>query len=231
MLLLGSVNATAQQVSMVSYEQNWSDNEGTLTLKNNTSKRINNVRFRIIYYGMDGTQLDYRDFYEDVHIDPGMTRRIDIPAFEHRRQYCYYTSQGVSTSVRFKVGFKELGSENETEEQIPESSSYEDVTSENPVSIAEEMPSFKGNVNEWLAQHLQYPSTADGKGKQGYVIVRFVVEPDGSVSNVKVVRSVDPDLDREAVRCVSSMPKWNPGYNNGKPVAVWFTLPVKFRMQ
>lgn len=97
--------------------------------------------------------------------------------------------------------------------------------------IAEEMPSFKGNVNEWLSKNLTYPAVAAENGVQGRVIVNFVVEKDGSISNVQVVRSVDPALDREAVNTVKRMPKWNPGMNNGQPARVKFTLPVTFRLQ
>ena len=97
--------------------------------------------------------------------------------------------------------------------------------------IAEQMPSFKGNVNQWLASNLSYPAVAAENGVQGRVIVQFVVEKDGSVSNVQVVRSVDPALDREAVRVVKSMPKWNPGMNNGQPARVKYTLPVTFKLQ
>lgn len=231
LLSLAAIHASAQRISMVSYEQNWSDNEGTLTLKNNTSNKINNVRFRIIYYAMDGTQLDYKDYSEDVDIDPGMTRRVDIPAFEHRREYCYYTSQGLSNSVRFKVGFKELGSEDETEPQIQEITSSVNETSEHPFTIVDKMPSFKGNVNAWLAQHIQYPAAAAERGAQGVVIVRFIVNKDGSVSDISVVRSIDSDLDKEAIRLVGNMPKWNPGLADGKPARVWFTLPVSFKLQ
>jgi protein TonB len=97
--------------------------------------------------------------------------------------------------------------------------------------IAEQMPSFKGNVNQWLSQNLTYPAVAAENGIQGRVIVNFVVEKDGSISNVQVVRSVDPALDREAVNVVKRMPKWNPGMNNGQPARVKFTLPVTFKLQ
>ncbi len=97
--------------------------------------------------------------------------------------------------------------------------------------IAEQMPSFKGNVNQWLSQNLTYPAVAAENGIQGRVIVSFVVEKDGSISNVQVVRSVDPALDREAVNVVKRMPKWNPGMNNGQPARVKFTLPVTFKLQ
>ncbi len=97
--------------------------------------------------------------------------------------------------------------------------------------IAEQMPSFKGNVNQWLASNLTYPAVAAENGIQGRVIVQFVVEKDGSVSNVQVVRSVDPALDREAVNVVKRMPRWNPGMNNGQPARVKYTLPVTFKLQ
>lgn len=112
-----------------------------------------------------------------------------------------------------------------------EEKKVEQVVESKPLTIAEKMPSFKGNVNAWLASHLQYPAVAAENGVQGKVIVRFVVGKDGSVSQASVVRSVDPALDREALRAVNAMPKWNPGMNNGQPAAVWFTLPVTFRLQ
>lgn len=99
------------------------------------------------------------------------------------------------------------------------------------LTIAEQMPSFKGNVNAWLSSHLSYPAVAAENGIQGKVIVKFVVGKDGSVSQAQVVRGVDPSLDKEAIRAVNSMPKWNPGMNNGQPASVWFTLPVTFKLQ
>ncbi len=116
----------------------------------------------------------------------------------------------------------------------PEEKPKEEVKQvvENKVfDIAEQMPSFKGNVNQWLSQNLTYPAVAAENGIQGRVIVNFVVEKDGSISNVQVVRSVDPALDKEAVSVVKRMPKWNPGMNNGQPARVKFTLPVTFKLQ
>ena len=98
-------------------------------------------------------------------------------------------------------------------------------------TVAEQMPSFKGNVNQWLSQNLTYPAVAAENGIEGRVIVKFVVEKDGRVTDVQVVRSVDPALDRGAVNTVKRMPKWNPGMNNGQPARVWFTLPVNFKLQ
>ena len=98
-------------------------------------------------------------------------------------------------------------------------------------TVAEQMPSFKGNVNAWLSSHISYPAVAAENGIQGRVIVKFVVGRDGSVSQAQVVRGVDPSLDREALRVVNSMPKWNPGMNNGQAANVWFTLPITFKLQ
>ena len=95
-------------------------------------------------------------------------------------------------------------------------------------TVAERMPSFKGNMAMWINQNLRKPVSRDGVDKQGRVVVKLVIEKDGSVSKVKVERSVAPALDKEAVRVVKSMPKWNPAMNNGKPVRCYFTIPVTF---
>ena len=98
--------------------------------------------------------------------------------------------------------------------------------------IVEQMPSFPGGPAElmkWLSSHVQYPAIAIDICIQGTVIVAFIVEPDGSVSNAKLVRSVDPSIDQEALRLVGQMPKWNPGKRAGIPVRVRCCLPIKFK--
>ena len=98
----------------------------------------------------------------------------------------------------------------------------------------DEMPSFSGGnygLMTFLAQNMVYPVTAQENGVQGRVIISFVVETDGSITDVKVARSVDPSLDREAMRVVKAMPKWTPGKKDGKPVRVKYTTPVVFRLQ
>lgn len=97
-------------------------------------------------------------------------------------------------------------------------------------TFAEQQPTFKGNVQAWLTSHLVYPASAADNNIQGKVVVKFVVGRDGSVSRAEVVRGVDPALDREALRVVNSMPKWNPGMNNGQPANVWFQLPITFKL-
>ena len=100
--------------------------------------------------------------------------------------------------------------------------------------VVEQMPSFPGGngaLLEYLATHVKYPVVAQENGVQGRVIVSFVVERDGSITDVRVVRSVDPSLDREAARVVSSMPRWTPGKQNGSAVRVKYNVPVMFKLQ
>ena len=100
--------------------------------------------------------------------------------------------------------------------------------------VVEEMPHFPGGpaaLQAFLSSNTKYPVVAQENGVQGRVIVSFVVERDGSITDVRVVRSVDPSLDREASRVVRSMPRWSPGKQNGSNVRVKYTVPVVFRLQ
>ena len=100
--------------------------------------------------------------------------------------------------------------------------------------VVEEMPSFPGGqgaLMSFLNSNIKYPVVAQENGVQGRVIVGFVVERDGSITDVKVMRSVDPSLDREAQRVVKAMPRWKPGKQNGSAVRVKYTVPVVFRLQ
>ena len=101
-----------------------------------------------------------------------------------------------------------------------------------PFQYAGEKPGFNGgDVNEfskWVAQNMRYPEEAIKKKLSGRVMVSFVVGSDGVIRNVKVLRGVDPILDEEAVRVVSSSPKWTPATKDGKPIAINFTFPVVF---
>lgn len=101
--------------------------------------------------------------------------------------------------------------------------------------VVEEMPSFgTGGDNEfrkWIGDNMKYPDIAAENGIQGRVYVQFVVEPDGSISNVRVLRGVDPSLDKEAVRVIQNSPKWNPGKQRGKPVRVSYSFPIIFVLQ
>ena len=100
--------------------------------------------------------------------------------------------------------------------------------------VVEQKPSFPGGdgaLMSWLSQNIKYPSIAAEIGVQGRVIVQFVVEKDGSITDVKIAKSVDPSLDKEAARVIKSMPHWIAGRQNGSPVRVRFTVPVTFKLQ
>lgn len=104
-----------------------------------------------------------------------------------------------------------------------------------PFALVEQKPLFQGGdanaFSKWVNQHLAYPDIAKENGIQGRVTLQFTVGTDGSVSGVKVVRGVDPSLDKEAVRVVSSSPKWTPGKQRDRPVKVTYTFPVIFQLK
>ena len=100
-------------------------------------------------------------------------------------------------------------------------------------NVVEEQPIYLGGheaLMKYIQQNIKYPKEAQEQGKQGRVIVQFVVEKDGSITDAKIVRSVDPQLDAEALRIVNAMPNWTPGKQRGEPVRTRFTLPVTFRL-
>ena len=104
-----------------------------------------------------------------------------------------------------------------------------------PFALVEQKPMFQGGdanaFSKWVNQHLAYPDIAKENGIQGRVTLQFTVNTDGSVSGVKVLRGVDPSLDKEAVRVVSSSPKWTPGKQRDRPVKVTYTFPVIFQLK
>jgi protein TonB len=100
--------------------------------------------------------------------------------------------------------------------------------------VVEQMPEFPGGaaaLMEYLSKSIKYPAIAEENGIQGRVVCTFVVERDGSVTDVQVARSVDPSLDKEAIRVLKKMPRWIPGKQNGQAVRVKYTVPVTFRLQ
>ena len=102
------------------------------------------------------------------------------------------------------------------------------------MACVEQKATFPGGdaaLYKWLSTQINYPADAAEAGITGRVIVSFVIEKDGSISNARVVRSIHPSLDAEAIRIVKTMPKWIPGKNNGQPVRVEYTLPISFKLQ
>ena len=120
------------------------------------------------------------------------------------------------------------------EEYVPVEVEEEEVVEQEIFQIVEEMPAFPGGeakLMEYVAKNIKYPQIARETGIQGRVFVGFVVEPDGSVSNVKVLRGIGGGCDEEAMRVVKGMPKWKPGKQRGKAVRVSYMLPVNFKLQ
>lgn len=119
--------------------------------------------------------------------------------------------------------------------EVVEIKPVEKPKDEGPVSMAmvEQKPSFPGGdaaMYKWLNDNIIYPAAASEEGVQGKVTVQFIVEKDGSISHVQVVRGKHPALDAEAARVIRKMPRWTPGRNNGQPVRVTYHLPVQFKL-
>ena len=108
------------------------------------------------------------------------------------------------------------------------------ATKDEAFAVVEQMPEFPGGMKElmtFLKDNIQYPKAAQDKKVQGRVIVQFVVEKDGTPTEFNVLRSIDPDLDKEALRVLGEMPKWKPGMQKGQAVRVKYTVPVNFKLQ
>ena len=129
----------------------------------------------------------------------------------------------------------EADQDTEMEEYVPLQVEDEESAEEQQIFIVvESMPEFPGGepaLHRYLGENIKYPQMAKESGIQGRVFVTFVVERDGSVTDVKVLRGIGGGCDEEAVRVVKGMPKWSPGKQRGKPVRVQFNLPVKFTLQ
>jgi protein TonB len=109
-------------------------------------------------------------------------------------------------------------------------SDFAQTTNNQIFTYPDEVPVFDGNYAEYIADHTMYPKAAKDSNIQGRVTVRFMVNEDGSISDVSVIHSVNPLLDSEAVRVVRYMPHWKPGKQNGKLVKVWYNLPFNFKL-
>ncbi len=112
----------------------------------------------------------------------------------------------------------------------------ENAKDDEPIDFykVEKKPEFPGGEKafyKYLSDNIKYPESALKNKIQGTVWVKFIIEKDGSISNIKAIRKVNPDLDKEAVRVIKSMPKWKPGKQNGKPVRVSYQVPIRFSLK
>jgi protein TonB len=97
----------------------------------------------------------------------------------------------------------------------------------------EQMPQFPGGekeMHQFIKDNFKYPATAEAKGIEGRITLRFTVGIDGTITNITIIRGIDPDCDAEAIRIIEEMPKWEPGKQGGKPVPVYYNLPISFRL-
>jgi protein TonB len=120
------------------------------------------------------------------------------------------------------------------EVQVAKEEVQEEEPEAEPFIIVEEMPSFPGGeieLQKYLAEHTQYPEVAKENNIQGRVFVKFCVTSKGGVDKVSIFKGVDPELDAEAIRVVKTLPPFKPGKQGGKPVPVWFTVPINFQLK
>ncbi len=178
-------------------------------------------------------QADFEQ--EDV---PVTTREIKVPPPPAPKQVVSDAIQIVKNNAKIEEQF-DFNVEADENEAVDFSDVNFDTTQEEDddeqifVSV-QQMPEFPGGImalRRYIAEHIQYPVLAQENEIEGTVVVKFVVGKKGEVSNVQVIRGVDPLLDSEAVRVVRTLPRFKPGYNNGRPVKVWYTLPIIFKLQ
>lgn len=134
----------------------------------------------------------------------------------------------------FDKGTDDLNVVREHKDEVVVEEKKEPVDDNKVFDVVEQNPVFPGGeaaLLKYVAEHIRYPAMAQENNIQGRVVVQFVVTKTGSIGQVKVVRSKDPDLDKEAVRVVKSLPKFTPGKMNGHAVNVWYTLPINFKLQ
>ncbi len=142
-------------------------------------------------------------------------------------------STAAAGSTTFDQGTDDLNVVREHKEEIIVEEKHEPVKEEIFTAV-EQMPQFPGGEGEllkYISTHIKYPTMAAENNIQGRVVVKFVVQKDGKVGEVVVLRGNDPDLDKEAVRVVKTLPNFIPGKMNGQAVSVWYTLPINFKLQ
>ena len=182
------------------------DSEGYFTLKVNNDQRIS-----VSYVGMKSVELSVKECLEKQIKEVRLASDNDS---ESQLTIVSQSSESAPQSVQ-KVASSEIPTTNEV------------------FMVVENMPEFPGGMSaclKFLADHVAYPKEAAEKKIQGRVIVQFVVMKDGFIANSRVIRSVDPLLDAEALRVIGLMPKWKPGTQRGQAVNVKFTMPITFRL-
>lgn len=205
------------------------------------------VAFEFSYSIIDDDTADEldNDFVEELEIQPVMPMQNMVALKEQRKeaQSERIVAAEDNTAVPEEmVNDPSAGNDNEgdgeeaAKENIPETAvSPIAVDKDNPLNfhVMEELPQFPGGAVEmmkWLTKNLKYPEGARNRKKQGRVVVQFDINTNGKVGDIKVIKSVDPQLDREALRVIRMMPDWKPGIQNDKPCRTRVVVPVWFRL-
>lgn len=205
------------------------------------------VAFEFSYSIIDDDTADEldNDFVEELEIQPVMPMQNMVALKEQRKeaQSERIVAAEDNTAVPEEmVKDPSAGNDNEgdgeeaAKENIPETAvSPIAVDKDNPLNfhVMEELPQFPGGAVEmmkWLTKNLKYPEGARNRKKQGRVVVQFDINTNGKVGDIKVIKSVDPQLDREALRVIRMMPDWKPGIQNDKPCRTRVVVPVWFRL-
>ena len=178
--------------------------------KQNSTSKTNDLSGKNVMYFVDGKKVDSID-------------NLDAKSVSHMEV------------LKNKEALEKYGAADKEGVILITTKQHENASSKfDAVDIPEEMPEFPGGINElmkFLQENMKYPEDATKEGKQGRVIVRFVIDKDGTISDATVLRSVYPSIDAEALRVVNAMPKWTPGKVKGAPVRVTYTLPLVFSLQ
>ena len=192
-----------------------------------------------ILYKLNGTKVDcvideqgnVTDFeFMQAPKDPAVAKELERCLGLLKYKPAIY--KGLAVKCKWGYWYDDNKSLSEEETNSPQRNT-ENTIEDKVFDVVEEMPSFPGGqgaMMSFIASNLQYPEEAQKNGVQGRVIVEFIVEKDGAITNVRATRSVEPSLDDEAIRVVKSMPKWKPGKQNGAVVRVRYTVPVVFRL-
>ena len=199
------------------------------------------VNYKGVVVDKDGKAVEGAEFFIDGdHKLPqgqsyvtGKNGNFSFKAFENAKMIVIWKKDGKMMGVPATVN-----KENNSNMKIVMDREWQNPPADDPdnpvFEVVETMPEYPNGgmpgMMEFLSKNIRYPVNAQKNGTQGRVTVQFIVNTDGSISNIGILRRVDPELDGEAVRVISAMPKWKPGMQKGKPVRVKYTVPVMFRL-
>ena len=199
------------------------------------------VTYKGVVVDKDGKAVEGAEFFVDGDYTlpqgqsyvTGQNGNFSFKAFENAKMIVIWKKDGKMMGVPATVN-----KENNSNMKIVMDREWQNPPADDPdnpvFEVVETMPEYPNGgmpgMMEFLSKNIRYPVNAQKNGTQGRVTVQFIVNTDGSISNIGILRRVDPELDGEAVRVISAMPKWKPGMQKGKPVRVKYTVPVMFRL-